>query len=142
MAKRQMISQAEAEGLISGSGKPKAKGKKRRTEIQSDADLEGKLTKKVSEHRVERREPEHDSKVGGGALRGVMSESIARVYEEIWPGMNVHQHGDPNDEMKEEAYILSLTMILGNVEDTPRMGLKIREAEISEDMRLCKDCAA
>lgn len=143
MPKRVMLSENEAKDMLTGSGKPKAKGKKRRSEIQHDAELEGKLSKKVAEHKREKREPEHDSKVGGGALRGVMSETIARVYEEIWPGIDVRAGGDePDDEIKEEAYILGLTMIVGNNVDTPRRGLKIREDEISRNARLCKEHAA
>lgn len=142
MPSRVMISDDEAQKLLTGSGKPKAKGKKRRTEIEHDTDLEGKLSKKVAENPREKRHPEHDSRVGGGALRGVMSETIARVYEEIWPGMSVRVSDDPNDEIREEAYILSLTMIVGNNEDTPRMGLKIREAEISGRFSFCKEHAA
>jgi hypothetical protein len=139
MAKRQMISDEEAQQMLAGSGKPKAKGKKRRSEIEHDAELEGKLTKRVSEHKREKQEPEHDSKVHADALRGMMSETIARVYEEMWPGMTVRTNEDePNAEMAEEAYILSLTMILGNSEDTPRHGLKIREVEISNDIHFCK----
>src|SRR4051812_20759176 len=105
MAKRVMISDAEAEQMLVPSGKPKAKGKKRRDEIQHDAELEDKLSAKVAEKVRPKAEPEHDSKVGAGALRGVMSETIARVYEEVWPGMEVREHDDPNNEMREEAYI-------------------------------------
>jgi hypothetical protein len=142
MAKRVMISDDEAQQMLVGTGRPKAKGKKRRSEIQHDADLEGKLSKKVAEKVRPKAEPEHDSKVGAAALRGVMSETIARVYEEVWPGMGVRDGEEPNDEIKEEAYILCLTMIVGNNEDTPRMGLKIREAEISGRFNFCKEHAA
>lgn len=138
MSKRVMISDDEAEQMLAPSGKPVAKNKKRRSEIQHDAELEDKLSAKVAGKVRPKAEPEHDSKIGAGALRGVMSETIARVYEEVWPGMNVREHDDPNDEIKEEAYILSLTMIVGNNEDTPRMGLKIREAEISGRFNFCK----
>lgn len=142
MAKRVMISDDQAQQMLSGSGKPVAKNKKRRSEIQHDAELEDKLSAKVAGKVRPKAEPEHDSKIGAGALRGVMSETIARVYEEVWPGMQVRDGGeDPNDEIKEEAYILSLTMIVGNNEDTPRMGLKIREAEISGLFNFCKDHA-
>lgn len=137
VANRVKISDEEAKAII-GKRKPSAKGKKRRTEIEHDHELEDKLSKRVAENKRERREPEHDSKVGGGALRGVMSETIARVYEEMWPGMSVRDGEEPNIEIKEEAYILSLTMILGNNEDTPRMGLKIRESEIKSS--LCHEC--
>lgn len=142
MPKRVMLDENEAKNMLTGSGKPKAKGKKRRSEIQHDAELEGKLSKKVAEHKREKREPEHDSKVGGGALRGVMSETIARVYEEIWPGISVRVGDDPDLEIQEEAYILSLTMIVGNNEELPRKGLKIREAEISGQFNFCKEHAA
>lgn len=143
MPKRVMLKEEDAKQMLAGSGKPKAKGKKRRSEIEHDAELEGKLSKKVAEHKRERREPEHDSKVGAGALRGIVSETIARVYEEIWPGIDVRAGGDePDDEIKEEAYVLGLTMIVGNNVDTPRRGLKIREDEISRNARLCKEHAA
>lgn len=136
MSKKVMISDKQAQELL--AVKPKAKGKKRRTEIQNDAELEGKLEKKVAEHRVARREPEYDSKVSSGAVRAVVGETIARVYEEIWPGMSVRARDEePNDEIKEEAYILTLTMVLGNNEDTPRMGLRIREAEFI--IPLCRE---
>jgi hypothetical protein len=140
VAKHVEITKDQAESLK--SGKPMARGKRRRSERQHDHELEGKLEKRVAEHKRVKQEPETDSKVGAGALRGVASETIARVYEEIWPGMNVHRNGDPNIEMQEEAYILVLTMIVGNGEDTPRKGLKIREAEISGDARFCQEHAA
>ena len=142
MPKRQMLNDEEAKQMLAGSGKPKAKGKKRRSEIEHDAELEGKLTKKVSEHKREKQHPEHDSKVPAGSLRGVMGETIARVYEEIWPGMAVREHDDPNDEIMEEAYILSLTMLVGNNVDLPRTSMRIREADLSGRHNFCKQHAA
>lgn len=145
MAKRVMVSDDQAQQMMAGSGKPTKAKKKRRSEIHDTPDeigLEDKLTDKIAGVPLKKQEPEHDSKVSAGALRGIMSETIARVYEEMWPGMNVRIADEPNDEMKEEAYILSLTMIVGNATDLPRRGLKIRDTEMTMHDSLCKRCAA
>jgi hypothetical protein len=135
MTKRIELTQEDAEKLL---GKPVAAGKKRRSEIEHDTELEDKLTEKIGVHKVKKREPEHDTKIGGGALRGIMTETIARVYEEMWPGMQVRGHNDePDREIAEEAYILSLTMVVGNQVELPRKPLKIREAEISGSAVFC-----
>jgi hypothetical protein len=140
VAKHVEITEEHAQQLLSGKAKPKAKGKKRRDEIQHDVDLEAKMTEKVGTHKREKRDAETDSKVSAGDLRGVVSESIARVYEEIWPGMRVRQGDEtPDLEIQEEAYILVLSMVCGNNVDVPRRGLKIRESEISRHVVFCKD---
>jgi hypothetical protein len=120
-----------------------AKGKLRRTEIQHDADLEGKLTKKVATVKRPKSELEIPSKVDGGSLRGVVVESMCRVYEELWPGMTTHdERGIPDIEISEEGYILVLTMKVGSEDDKPRKGLKIREVEISDQASYCAEHAA
>lgn len=143
-AKKKMISTEEAEKLMGNQQleyKPQAKGKLRQTEIKADEELEGRMT----DAQTKTKKPKHDDvdprAVGGGALRGVMQETFARVYEEIWPGMETRDHkGDVDIEIKEEVYILCLTMKVGNDEDKPRRGLKMREVEdLGDTAPLCKE---
>lgn len=140
MSKHVEITEEEAAKLL--SKKPSAKGKKRRTEIEHDHDLENKMTDKLVEKKRPKRESEADSRIGMGQVRGVMEATMCRVYEEFWPGMETEKDGKPDTEIAEEAYILGLTMLVGNNVDTPRKGLKMREAEMSDTSVLCRECAA
>lgn len=120
---------------------PVAKGKKRKQEHEHDHELEGKL----SEHqgKSKKRAPEFGANAGipGNELRGVMDETMARVYSEIWPTMVTHEGSDDDVhyEIREESYILSLAMIAGRDEYQPRRGLRIREAEIADTIGFCAD---
>lgn len=142
MSKRVEINAEQAEKLL--NKKPTAKGKKRRDEIQEDAEFEGKMSEHVAKQPRKKAEVEVDSKVNAGDIRGVMTETIARVYEEIWPGINVRNGGTetPDQDMAEEAYILGLTMVVGNTVELPRQPLKIRDAEISDGAIYCQEHAA
>lgn len=140
--KRVQIKKKDVADFKAGK-KVSAKGKKRRTEIQHDAELEGRMTEHTVKNTKPKREPEIKSEVGTGQIRGVVKETIARCYQEFWPGMETHgAHGEVDIEIAEEGYILTLTMITGNPEDKPRQGLKIKEVEMSDDAPMCKECAA
>ena len=92
---------------------------------------------RVKHPRVEHSDPKN---VSGGVLRGVMSETMARVYEELFPTMSVRdEQGTVDIEIQEETYILGLTMICGTDDFKPRKPLKIREVEISDNARYCKE---
>jgi hypothetical protein len=138
MAKKVMISDDEAKGLL--SGKPVAKGKRRKAEREHDDALAVKMTGKT---KVRQREPENDpTRVSGGVIRGIVAETIARCYGEFWPGMVTHEDGLPTLEIQEEAYILQLTMMVGNPTYTPRRGLKMKEIEgLGDTLPTCQECA-
>lgn len=127
-----MLTGIEAKELMA-AGKPSAKGKTRRAEIEADTELEGRLTDAQTKNRRPKDSNTHDPKmVKAGALRGVASETMARVYEELWPTMTTHDSkGNVDLEIAEETYILVLTMIVGTDEDKPRLPLKIREVEMN-----------
>lgn len=133
MAKRTEIKAEEAKKFL-------AKGKKRRSEIQHDADLETKHAEKVGNAPRRPAEGQTNSTVGAGALRGVVGETMARMYEEFWPTMTTRDRdGAPEIEIAEEAYILVNYLVVGHSDDKPRVATKIREAEISANARFCKE---
>lgn len=141
--KRVQVKKKDVADFKSGRKKVTAKGKKRRTEIQHDAELEGQMTEHVATHAKPKREPEIKTDIGGGQIRGVVQETMARVYEEIWPGMETHNNEGRIDlGISEEAYILMLTMKTGNADDSPRKGLRMKTVEMSDDAPMCKECAA
>ncbi len=112
-----------------------AKGKQRRTELERDAELEhnAEAPKKPAQR-------SSDSRVAAVEIRGVMEDTFARVYGEMYPSMHVRNKKDELSlEIKEEAYILLLTMIVGHDDFQPRHGLTIREAEISDSAMFCKE---
>lgn len=133
------------EDFKAGKVKPQAKGKIRRTEIKADAELEGRMTDAQTKKPKARPGHEPDSKgVSLGSVKGVMNETFARVYEEIWPGMEVRDHhGEVALDVKEDAYILALTMLVGNDVDVPRKGLKMREIDgMGDNAPMCRECGA
>ena len=98
--------------------------------------------KKVKITKKKRQEPVQEVRhgIGGDALRGVMQETMCRVYEEMFPGHEFRDGGDnPDLEIQEETYILGLTMVAGRDDYAPRRGLKIKEAEISGTLAYCRD---
>jgi hypothetical protein len=125
------------------AGKLSAKGKKRKAAKKHDAELEGQASAHLATHKRPKTDSTIRTEITGGQLRGVVGETFARVYEELWPGMEVHGYdGSVDIEIAEEAYILSLTMIGGNMQDSPRQGLKINEADISDTAEWCNEHAA
>ena len=112
-----------------------AKGKQRRSERQEDKELEGKV--------VAREKPSQrvtDSNVRGRDVQAVVAETLARVRADLYPSSETHdEFGNVTLEITEEAYIIMLTMVTGNNEFTPRRGLKIREAEISDTAKFCEE---
>lgn len=128
---RKMISAEEAKSQLQGT--KKAVKKKRKTEI-----IEEPENFKIKKHARDESEPR--TKLSAGLWRPIMEESIARVAEEIFPSMQTHQGDKVDIELTEMAYVLSLTMIVGNDKDTPRRGLRIKEVEISDTAKLCKEC--
>lgn len=125
--------------MLTEAPKPKGKGKIKQAEREHDEGLGEKMTAKLQVNKKPRQAPESNCEVPAGSLRGVMGETIARVYGELWPSFQTHdENGNVDVELAEEAYILGLTMVLGNGEDTPRMGLKIKDAEISENANYCE----
>lgn len=145
MTKRVMVDENLKDDFLAGK-KPAAKGKKRRTEIAEDAELEKRMTKKQADHKKASNVSVEDDRksVGADGLRGVISETMARIYDEFWPGMQVHDHQERvMPEIAEEAYILVLTMKVGNQEDLPRMGLKTRDIDgLGDSAPTCEECAA
>ncbi len=111
-----------------------AKGKKRRSERQEDADLEKKVTV--------RQKPAHgvtDSRVKAADVRGVVEETLARIYGDLFPSMTTHDEDENVDlEIREEAYVITLTMFVGSDDFTPRRNIPMKEAEISERARYCR----
>ncbi len=115
------LSKKQVQGLL-------AKGKQRRTQIQEEAELEKNIPVR---HKPAQRVS--DNRVAGGELRGVIEATFLRVYEEMYP-----QGGLNHTEIQEEAYITVLAMVVGRDDYTPRKGLTIREAEISDNAKFCK----
>lgn len=140
--KRVSIDKAQAEQIM-GGGKPAARGKKRRAEIEHDHELEGKMTDHLTRHAKPKSEHPNFTTVRGGAIQGVVGETMARVYGELWPGMKTHDSEDAVDvEINEEAYILMLTMKVGNDNYKPRKGLALKEIEgMGDELPLCRECA-
>jgi hypothetical protein len=135
MSTRVKINDHDAQALRS---RPVAKGKGASKQREAERELE----KDVKVIRTKKSESQTQT-VGGGSLRGVMEETMARVYGEIFSGMSTHdEDGIVDREIKEETYILGLTMAVGNENDLPRMGLSMREdAKASANMKSCKECA-
>lgn len=119
--------------------KPQGKGKLRKAAQQADVELQDAQSKHTAETQRPRVEFDGDCRVSGGALQGVIQETIARVYTEMWPRLATHpgRYGEIDPEIAEEAYILNLTIALGNTVDNPRKGLKVRDSKISNDARFC-----
>lgn len=121
-------------------GGPVAKGKKKKREQEDDEALEAKHAERQSKSRRKAPEYGRDAGISGGALRGVMDETMARVYEEMWPNMTTRdENDDVHYEIKEESYILALGMVTGRDEYQPRRGLKIKEAEIGDTIGFCAE---
>lgn len=142
MAKKKVMMTGDglAAALKGTQGRIQAPGKRRRTEIQHDAELEGKLSKKIAENARPKQAQAH-SNVDSGAIRGIVRETMARVYEEIWPRMETrNKKGDVNLQIAEEAHVLMLWMQYGHSDDRPRVGIPMREIEdFSEQARYCKE---
>ena len=136
MVKREITKKAAEKFL---NAPPAAKGKKRRTEIQHDAELEIKHTAKVAERRSERQETV-DTHVPADTLRGVVRETMARVYQEMWPSMIVEFNGHVDVEIQEETYILVNSMMFGSPHVEPRQALKMRELDdFSDAAQYCRE---
>lgn len=144
MAKRTMVDKKLADDFKKGQHKVEAKGKKRLTEIKADSELEGRMTDEQTKKKRPQPGMEPNAKgVSMGGVRGVVSETMARVYAEIWPSMQTHdERGRVMSETSEECYILGLTMLVGNDDDKPRQGLKMREIEMGDDAPYCQECDA
>jgi hypothetical protein len=115
-----------------------AKGKQRRSEREEDADLEKNLKtpKKAVQKPVE-------SRVRAADVRGVIEETLARVYGDLFPSLTTHdEDGNVDLEIKEEAYIITLVMYVGSDNYTPRQGVRLKEVEISDKARYCKEHAS
>ena len=125
------------------AGRPvKKKRDAKKVRAETD-DLGDRVSERVGTKAVRKAETVTDSTVGAAELRGVMEETMARVYGEIWPGMRTHHergwdHG-VDSEIGEEAYILSLYMMFGDAGEKPRRGVKVREVEISDNAHYCKE---
>lgn len=134
---RVKMTTAEAQALRS---RPVAKGKGIRKARQAERELEGK----VGPVRVRKSEQpiRSENNVSAKSLKGLVGETMARCYAEIFPGMKTHdEFGIVDREIEEEAYILSLTIMVGNDNDLPRTGLKMREdGKASSTMKTCRSC--
>lgn len=122
--------------------KPVAKKKVKQRERRDDDQLADKHSKHVGERRRPSGSIELDRKHASPVeTRGVMQETMARVYEEMWPSMTVrNEFGDVDIEIQEETYILSLAMFVGTPHYMPRRGLKIREDDdASSNINFCAD---
>lgn len=122
---KKMISSKEAKERLT----KKPVKKKRKTEI--------KETFKIQRRAQEGGEV---TKISAGKWRPIMEETIARVTGEIFPGMKTHTGNAVEIELKEFAYVLGLTMVAGNEKDLPRIPLKIKQADISDTAKLCREC--
>jgi hypothetical protein len=115
----------------------KQKGAVRRREAERELELN------TPEPKVKVRRGEQPVvTVSAGEIRGIMNETLARAYAEIFSGMQTHDENENVDPaIQEEVYILTLTMFYGNDVDLPRTGLSIREdGNASKDMKSCAAC--
>ena len=135
MSTREKMTTEQAQALrtrpvAKGKGSVKARAKERELETN------------VKQIRHKSGGPAITQTVDAASLRGVMEDSMARVYGEIFGGMSTHdEDGVVDREIREEVYIMALTMIVGNDIETPRQGLSIREdAKASANMKTCKEC--
>lgn len=121
--------------------RPVAKGKHLRQEREHDRELEKEVKVVRVKKAAANAKPELHP-VSGGAVKAIAEESMARVYREVFTGMSTHdEDGVVDREISEEAYILTLTMIVGNDVDLPRQGLSMKEdAKASAHMISCKEC--
>ena len=121
---------------------PVARGKgavkQREAERELEQDVKVIRTKKTAPNA----KPELH-RVSGGEVLGVMKETMARVYGEIYPVMSTHDEEENVIlDISEEAYVLAITMFVGNDIDTPRQGLVIKEdSKIAASLKFCKECA-
>lgn len=121
--------------------KPLAKKKLRQQEHDADEELATKHAEYAVKKSHKREDGLDHRHASPAEVRGVMSETMARVYEEMWPRMTTHDElGNVDIEINEETYILSLTMFTGNPNYIPRRALKIRDKEgVSEEISFCPD---
>lgn len=131
MAVRKKLSAKDASNFK--SGKPVAKKK-------ADKRAGDKLTETIGKAKKPSTEYVDPKAVSGGALRGMMEETMARVYGEMFPTMTTRDSttDEVDLEIREEAYILQLTMVCGNDDYKPRKGLKIRDHTMKTP-RYCKE---
>lgn len=116
-----------------------AKKKKRDAEKKSDADLGDAMTEKVATKKRTEKVPVDDKHVDAGAVRALVGETLARVYQEIYPNYSTHdEQGNVILGISEEAYIVTLAMVVGTDDYTPRKGLKVRDAALESSARYCK----
>lgn len=128
---KKMITAEEAKAFTK-----KAVKKKRKTEIIEPDPIQTIKVKRRTGDEIR-------NTVSAGFYRPIIEESIARVTAEIWPGMEVRDQKNPDVvdiQLKEMAYILGLTMAVGNDDYTPRQGVRMKEASISDTAKLCKEC--
>lgn len=112
-----------------------AKGKKRSAAREKDRNLET-----VVHMRHKPAQGVQDSTVGASDIRGVLEETFARILHELFPTMRTHdEFGNVDLEIKEQAYVVVLRMLLGTDDYQPRQGLRIREKEISNKAKWCKE---
>jgi hypothetical protein len=119
-----------------------AKGKLKKAAQEADAALGDAMTEKVAGKVKPREDTSRPSDVSTGALKDTIAESMARVYQEIWPGMKTRdprRDDEVDREIAEEAYILMLTIRVGNDNDKPRKELKVRHAEITDQAQFCAE---
>lgn len=131
---RKGLKKKDAKKFIEKKVKVKPVAKKKADDKTGDA-----YTEKISKSKRPSAEYVDRKQIGGASLRGMMEETMARCYGEMFPSMTTHQAGTDqvNLEIKEEAYILGLTMVCGTDDYLPRRGLKIREKEMPT-MKFCK----
>ena len=130
---RKKMTAKQAKDFTSNNNRPVAKKK-------ADRKIGDSVTKEITTHKKTSTQSWVDDRgISGGQIRGMAGETMARVYAEMWPGMQTHdEDGNVEVNISEEAYILMLTMKVGNGDYSPRRGLKIREAK----MPTMKFCAA
>jgi hypothetical protein len=75
--------------------------------------------------------------VGAGELKGVVNETVWRIINEISPDFEAATDARLNSD--EIGYLIVLSMVLGNPEESPRRGLKIRNHEYADgDTPFCR----
>lgn len=127
MSKAVKMTKDEAESFRKGGGKAVAKKKvKRASEEPPKQQVELRSTSDPS-----------DSKVKSGGVRGVITDTLTRVYAEQFPNTDFETEYWQL-QLSEEAYIVTLGMVFGWSSQVPRRGVKMREHNYGE-IPYCKE---
>ncbi len=138
MATRVKMTDADAQALRKAPvARGKGSAKQREKERELETDVKVIRTRKTAANA----KPELHH-LPASQVIGVMCETMARCYEEMFSKMSAHdEEGNVVLDISEECYVLALTMYVGNDIDMPRQGLSVKEdAKASSTMKFCKEC--